>query len=279
MITMQQRALQGSSRQDGTVTPVIEAREITVQFGGILALDELNLRVSPGEQCGIIGPNGAGKTTFFDVLSGMRSPNRGQVWFDGKDVSKEGPNRIARHGLRRTFQRHQPFGWLSVEDNVLTALEWRGRSARIVADLLALPSQQRKKQRLMARVDAVLEECGLLNVRHNPAASLPIGQVRLLEFARAAVDTPKVLLLDEPTSGLSKVDTERLGNAMTQIAQSSGCAVILVEHDVDFVRSHCSRLVVLDQGVKLTEGLPDEVLSDPAVIEAYIGQDYEAGQS
>ena len=251
---------------------------MTVQFGGIRALDGLCLRVEPGEQCGILGPNGAGKTTFFDMLSGIRQPTKGQVWLNGKDVSKEGPNQIARQGLRRTFQRHQPFGWLSVEENILTALEWPGRSARIVADLLALPSQRRRKERFMTRVEEVIEQCGLTEVRNRPAATLPIGQVRLLEFGRAIVDMPQVLLLDEPTSGLSHSDTVRLGLAMDTVARTSGCAVVLVEHDVEFVTNHSTRIVVLDQGSKLIEGEPDAVLSDARVIEAYIGKATQAAE-
>ena len=257
----------------------IEARGVTVRFGGILALDHLSFTVPAGQRCGILGPNGAGKTTLLDVLSGMNRPSAGEVWFQGVNITREGPVQASRRGLRRTFQRHQPFGWLSVEDNVLTALEWPGRGARIVSDLLALPSQRRRRDLSMERVQEVLEQCGLSDLRDHAAASLPIGKIRLLEFARAIADSPKLLLLDEPTSGLAARDAHRLGEVMTQINDQSGCSYILVEHDVEFVTRTCERLIVLDQGTLLADGHPDEVLTSNAVVDAYIGQDTHAGSS
>ena len=257
----------------------IEARGVTVRFGGILALDHLSFTVPAGQRCGILGPNGAGKTTLLDVLSGMNRPSAGEVWFQGVNITREGPVQASRRGLRRTFQRHQPFGWLSVEDNVLTALEWPGRGRRIVSDLLALPSQRRRRDLSMERVQEVLEQCGLSDLRDHAAASLPIGKIRLLEFARAIADSPKLLLLDEPTSGLAARDAHRLGEVMTQINDQSGCSYILVEHDVEFVTRTCERLIVLDQGTLLADGHPDEVLTSNAVVDAYIGQDTHAGSS
>ena len=257
----------------------IEARGVTVRFGGILALDHLSFTVPAGQRCGILGPNGAGKTTLLDVLSGMNRPSAGEVWFQGVNITREGPVQASRRGLRRTFQRHQPFGWLSVEDNVLTALEWPGRGARIVSDLLSLPSQRRRRDLSMERVQEVLEQCGLSDLRDHAAASLPIGKIRLLEFARAIADSPKLLLLDEPTSGLAARDAHRLGEVMTQINDQSGCSYILVEHDVEFVTRTCERLIVLDQGTLLADGHPDEVLTSNAVVDAYIGQDTHAGSS
>jgi branched-chain amino acid transport system ATP-binding protein len=272
---MTEVVLQQESDSAGQSGAVITADEITVRFGGIVALDKVTVHVARGQRCGIIGPNGAGKTTFLDVLSGMRRPTSGHVQFENRNVSKEGPTRVSRRGLRRTFQRQQPFGWLSVEENVLMALEWPGRGPRLGADLLGLRSQGRRKARLMTKVDEVLEQCGLSNVRTQPAASLPIGKVRLLEFARAIADRPKLLLLDEPTSGLFHQDSERLGEAMQQINKSSDCAYVLVEHDVEFVVATCNRLVVLDQGAILSDGDPAQVLKDPAVIDAYLGQEQE----
>jgi branched-chain amino acid transport system ATP-binding protein len=256
-------------RPDGTST--IEARGLTVQFGGITALDGIDLEVGAQERCGIIGPNGAGKTTLLDVLSGLRAPTRGHVSFQGVDIAKKGPTGISRLGLRRTFQRQQPFGWLSVEENVLVALEWRGRGGRIVADLLSTPSTKRHRKAHMARVDDVLKQCGLTEVRHDPAAAQPIGNIRLLEFARAIADWPKMLLFDEPTSGLNQRDAERLAQAMLDVNSSADCGFVLVEHDVAFVTSVCDRMVVLHQGRTLADGPPRAVLDDPLVVEAYIG--------
>jgi branched-chain amino acid transport system ATP-binding protein len=249
----------------------LKAHQLTVRFGGITALDGVDLEVAARERCGIIGPNGAGKTTLLDVLSGLRAPTQGHVSFLGADISKRGPTGISRLGLRRTFQRQQPFGWLSVEENVLVALEWRGRGGRIVADLFATPSTKRRRRALMSRVDQVLMQCGLTDVRHEPAASQPIGNIRLLEFARAIADWPKMLLFDEPTSGLNQRDAERLAQAMLDVNNTGECGFVLVEHDVAFVTSVCDRLVVLHQGRTLADGPPRAVLDDPSVVEAYIG--------
>ena len=265
----------GTQNAEVTIANVIEAHEVTVRFGGITALDSLSLQIAYGARCGVIGPNGAGKTTFLDVLSGMRQPSSGHVTFEGMDISKKGPTAVSRNGLHRTFQRHQPFGWLSVEENVLVALEWPKRGRRIGADLLALPSQRRRREGYLAEVHRLLDVCGLMDVRNHPAASLPIGKVRLLEFARAIADDPKVLLLDEPTSGLAQNDADNLGRVILNINESTGCAFVLVEHDVEFVSRLCTRLVVLDQGSLLADGEPSAVLRNPLVLESYIGRDSE----
>jgi branched-chain amino acid transport system ATP-binding protein len=250
---------------------VLELDNIGVRFGGVVGLDGVSLRVSEGEICGLIGPNGAGKTTLFDVISGMRTPQQGSVTMDGVDVtSLSAPNR-ARRGIRRTFQRVQTFGWLSVEDNVLTALEWHGGGGGLAGDLLALPSRKRRERQRRERVDHILGLCGLTEIRKASAGSLPIGQARMVEFARAIVETPRLLLLDEPTSGLEEAEVDRLAQSMRALLGEHECAVILVEHDMHFVMGECNPIVVLDQGRLLCSGSPEEIRTNEEVQAAYLG--------
>jgi branched-chain amino acid transport system ATP-binding protein len=178
----------------------------------------------------------------------------------------------ARHGLRRTFQRVQAFGWLTVEDNVLAALEWHGGGGGFLADLVAFPTRRRRERTRRARVDEVLDQCGLEPVRKELAGSLPIGVARMVEFARAVVDRPKLLLLDEPASGLDEIEAERLGQLIESVRDDTGCVVLLVEHNAGFVMEHSDRVVVLDLGTVLASGLPEEIQRNQAVRDAYLGE-------
>ena len=247
------------------------ADDISVRFGGVMALSQVSLEARPGEVLGLIGPNGAGKTTLFDALSGIRPPTSGRILYEGVDITGRSPTWRSRHGIRRTFQRQQMFGWLSVEDNVLVALEWRGGGGGLLADLAGLPTRRRRERERRARTDDVLERCGLLELRAQPAGKLPIGRARMVEMARAIVDEPRVLLLDEPTSGLEDSETRSLGETLERVCREKGCAVILVEHDVGFVMRHCDRIVVLNLGRVIAEGTPDEIRDDALVQEAYLG--------
>jgi branched-chain amino acid transport system ATP-binding protein len=225
-----------------------------------------------GEVLGIIGPNGAGKTTLFDVISGVRSPNEGHVVLGGIDLAGKSASERARRGLRRTFQRVQTFGWLTVEDNVLTALEWRGGGGGFVADMLYAPTRRHRERARRARVDEILERCGLIPLRKELAGSLPIGVARMVEFARAVVDPPKLLLLDEPASGLDETEILRLGEQIQAVREETGCVVLLVEHNAGFVMEQSDRVVVLDLGTVLATGLPDEIQRNQAVRDAYLGE-------
>jgi ABC-type branched-subunit amino acid transport system ATPase component len=255
---------------DGGV--VLRLDSIHVRFGGIAALSGVSLEAAAGEVLGIIGPNGAGKTTLFDVVSGVRTPNSGRVFLDGVDVTSRSAVQRARQGLRRTFQRVQAFGWLTVEDNVLAALEWHGGGGGFLADLVAFPTRRRRERVRRARVDEVLERCGLAPVRKELAGSLPIGVARMVEFARAVVDTPRVLLLDEPASGLDEMESARLGQLIESVRDETGCVVLLVEHNAGFVMEHSDRVVVLDLGAVLASGLPEEIQRNQAVRDAYLGE-------
>jgi branched-chain amino acid transport system ATP-binding protein len=247
---------------------VLSLENIGVRFGGIAALNGVSLEALAGEVLGIIGPNGAGKTTLFDVVSGVREPNEGRVLLRGDDVTRTSPVQRARRGLRRTFQRVQTFGWLSVEDNVLAALEWHGGGGGFVGDLVALPTRRRRERDRRQRVGQVLERCGLEDVRGELAGSLPIGIARMVEFARAIVDEPSLLLLDEPASGLDETEAARLGEQIDAVSAETGCAVLLVEHNAGFVMQHSDRVVVLDLGIVLASGLPDEIQNNQLVRDA-----------
>jgi branched-chain amino acid transport system ATP-binding protein len=251
--------------------PVLRAVDVSVRFGGIAALSGVALDARAGEVVGVIGPNGAGKTTLFDVLSGIRPPTSGRIFFEGEDVTRRSPTWRSRRGIRRTFQRQQMFGWLTVEENVLVALEWRGGGGGLVGDLLAVPARRRRERERRRRADEVLELCGLGDVRTQPAGKLPIGRARMVEMARAIVDEPRALLLDEPTSGLEESESLSLGESMQRVCRERACAVLLVEHDVGFVMEHCDSIVVLNLGAVIAAGSPDEVREDAAVQEAYLG--------
>jgi branched-chain amino acid transport system ATP-binding protein len=219
----------------------------------------------------LIGPNGAGKTTLFDCLSGIRTPTSGSIVLDRQDVTGRSATWRARHGIRRTFQRQQTFGWLTVEDNLLVALEWRGGGGGVGADLIGLPSRRSREKERRERADWVLELCGIADLRSMPAANLPIGRARMVEMARAVIDHPRVLLLDEPTSGLEEAEMENLGIVMQRLRKEEGCAVVLVEHDVGFVMRQSDRIVVLNLAQVIADGSPEEVRNNAAVGAAYLG--------
>lgn len=232
-------------------SPVLEVRNVTVRFGGHLALDDVSLSAAPGEVTGLIGPNGAGKTTLFNVVTGLLGPQRGSVRLDGEDVTGLAPYRRARRGLARTFQRLELFGLLTVGENVeLAASVRRRRSGRTAAEALEL--------------------VGLSAVADVRADELPTGQARLVELARAVATGPQVLLLDEPASGQDDAETEAFRDVLLAVA-TDGIAVVLVEHDVQLVMRTCARIHVLDFGSVLASGTPDEIQANRAVLDAYLG--------
>ncbi|MEV0995394.1 ABC transporter ATP-binding protein [Nonomuraea sp. NPDC050202] len=240
---------------------------VSVAFGGVRALDGVTFEVGRGLVCGVIGPNGAGKTTLFDVVSGLRRPNEGRVRLDGRDVTGVPAVRRARAGLRRTFQRTQVFGRLTVAENVLAALDWHGGGGGLAADLVGWPARRRLERERQERVAEVLELCGLAELRDAYAAALPVGRRRLVELARALADRPRVLLLDEPTSGLDAGQSARLG----EVVRALDTTVLLVEHDMGFVMDTCDRIVVLDLGKVIATGTPAEIRENPVVRAAYLG--------
>src|SRR5690348_7891295 len=227
---------------------MLRVEELTVSFGGLRALDSVDLEVEAGTVTGLIGPNGAGKTTMFNVITGLQRPERGRVILDGRDITGEGSKQRARLGLGRTFQRLELFGSLSARDNVLVALESRGLTGR--------------KGRQLA--DDLLTRVGLAAVADRQADVLPTGMARVLELARALACEPKILLLDEPSSGLDNAEGDRLGELFTELA-GLGMAILLVEHDMDLVMRICSRIFVLDFGRMIASGTPAQVRADANV--------------
>jgi len=236
--------------------------DVTVQFGGVTAVDQASLEIEAGAITGLIGPNGAGKTTCFNVITGLQKPTSGRVFFDDRDITRLPVNRRARRGIGRTFQRLEAFGSLTVLDNVRTALDihhgargWR-RSTE-------------------AGAEELLERVGIEQYADHRADSVPTGTARLLEVARALACEPRLLLLDEPSSGLDEAETIAFGELLGDLVDE-GCSVLMVEHDMDLVMSVCSVLHVLDFGRIIASGEPAAIRSDPVVQQAYLGYVEEA---
>ena len=238
--------------------PALEATDITVRFGGTIALDQVRIAVEPGAVTGLIGPNGAGKTTLFNVVTGLLSPNQGQVILHGRDVTGQSPSRRARMGLARTFQRLELFTSLSVRDNILVAGDIRNSWART------------RRINVTREADRVIELTGLADVAERDVSDIPTGRARVVEVARALMTQPSVLLLDEPAAGQTEQETEAFGQMLQRLA-GDGLAVCLVEHDMALVMQVCATIHVLDYGRELAVGPPEQVRNDPGVIAAYLG--------
>ncbi len=236
---------------------LLDVEEVSVQFGGLLAVDQAELSVEAGRVTGLIGPNGAGKTTLFNVITGLQSPSGGRVVFDGRDITRQRPHRRARLGIARTFQRLEAFGSLTARENVLVALEMRRRWATERYDADAIASD-------------LLTEVGIFDVAEVKVEALPTGTARLVELARALATDPKVLLLDEPSSGLDEQETDQLGALLLRLTER-GLGVLLVEHDMPLVMETCAFINVLDFGRVIARGSATEIQGDPAVQRAYLG--------
>jgi branched-chain amino acid transport system ATP-binding protein len=254
------------------VTPVLEATDIRKTFSGIVALDDLSITVDEGERVGLIGPNGAGKTTFFNCVLGVLRPDRGTVLLHGEDVSKLRVHRRAQRGIGRTFQRIELFAELTVRQHLHIAERTRRGDGRLWKDLIG---RGRPRADELERCDEVLALLGLSDLADEPIEHLSLGKGRLVEVGRALMTQPSLLLLDEPSSGLDRQETADLARTLREVQAQQGFAILLVEHDVEFVGSFTERAYVLDFGVMIAEGPTAEVLQSDAVRQAYLG-DIEA---
>jgi len=247
---------------------LLVASGISKQYGGIVALDHVDLAVGTGEAVGIVGPNGAGKTTLFNCLFGLEDPDEGTVVFGGRRIDRLPVWRRSRLGIGRTFQRMELFEGMTVADHLLVAEQAASGTVRVWRDFLHRGGPTPPE---LHHVEAVLDLLGLADLADRPVDALDLGHARLVELGRAMMGSPRLLMLDEPSSGLDVDDTARLGRILDETRRSTGVAVVLVEHDLSLVESTVDRLVVLNFGTVLATGGVAEVLADPEVRRAYLG--------
>jgi ABC-type branched-subunit amino acid transport system ATPase component len=253
--------------------PVLEAREVTVRFGGLTALDGVSLSVPEASLVGLVGPNGAGKSTLFAVCSGLLSPTAGTVLVGGKNVTGASPQVRARRGLARTFQQPEMFTSLTVRQHLILAYRARHSRSRLWTDMFTAASLRRPGSEETDRIQSLIELLSLKSVADSVVDVLPLGITRLVEVGRALASGPTVMLLDEPLSGLDVNEAGRLADALERTVYDEGISLLLVEHDVASVLRVCSNIFVLDFGQLIAEGSPDFVRSDPSVRAAYLGDD------
>ena len=248
----------------------LELEDVTVRFGGITAVDDVSFVASPGQVVGLIGPNGAGKTTLLDVITGFTRPSSGRVLLGGTDISSWSPEKRARAGIARSWQALELFDELTVRENLLVAEEARTRR-RYVRDLLwPRPSV------LSPSAVALVDDLGLRSVLDERPRSLPHGVAKLVGIARTIIATPGIVLLDEPAAGLDHNETRELADVIRRIADRHETTVVVIEHDMNLILNTCDRIVVLDFGRKIGDGVPEEIRNDEAVVRAYLGEPIEA---
>lgn len=252
--------------------PILEVKSAGIQFGGLKAVQNLNMVLNQGELVGLIGPNGAGKTTSFNLLTGVYVPTEGDVLFNGERINGLPPFKVTRKGISRTFQNIRLFNDLSVLDNVKVAYHSLAKHT-MVSSILRLPSHFKGEQEMEEKSLAFLKIFGLDKYKDELAKNLPYGKQRRLEIARALAAGPKLLLLDEPAAGMNPQETKDLMDLIAFIRKEFDLTILLIEHDMNLVMGVCERIYVLDHGQLLAEGPPEVIRNHPKVIEAYLGED------
>lgn len=254
-----------------TKTPVLEIKDLGIDFGGLTAVNDLNMTVNTNEIYGLIGPNGAGKTTVFNMLTKVYQPTRGTITLDGQDMAKLNPVQANKAGIARTFQNIRLFSNMTVLDNVKIGLGNSIQYSTMTA-ILRLPKYRAEEKKADAEAMDLLEIFGLADKADMSAGNLPYGAQRRLEIARALATHPKLLLLDEPAAGMNPQETQELMDMIRTVRDHFHIAILLIEHDMKLVMGICDRITVLNYGMLLAQGVPSEIQSNPEVIKAYIGE-------
>lgn len=249
---------------------LLELQGVSVSFDGLKALENVDLTLREGMIKSLIGPNGAGKTTLFNVVSGLASPTHGRVVFQGRDITGKKPFQISQRGIARTFQNIRLFGHMSVTENVMVGGHSHAK-AGVAGAVFRMPAMRREERELKGKAQSLLEFVGLAECADEEASSLPYGRQRLLELARALAASPRLLLLDEPTAGMNLTETAALTRMIGKI-RDLGITIFLVEHRMKVVMGISDEITILDHGVKIGEGTPEEIKKDEKVIRAYLGE-------
>lgn len=255
-------------------SPILSCQDVSINFGGVKAVQNVTLDIEKGSITSIIGPNGAGKTTFFNIISGVYKPTSGKVIFDGVDITNMKQHEVSKQGMARTFQNIRLFAQLDNVRNVQSALDSRA-SYNIVEAILGLPRKRREDKKNFETAMECLDLVGLKDFAFDRPSSLPYGMQRKLELARALASNPKLLLLDEPAAGLNPVEVEEFIELLRRIKEKRDLTILLIEHRLKVVNTLSDHVFVLNFGELLTQGSPEEVQNNPKVIEAYMGEDDE----